>query len=93
MALPANIDEIASKVQGELEHTPYSCSSLKALSGGTGNFIYRATLKTPLPDGTPEVLVKHGEGYVALNQNFQLPTTRCVSVAIDPEPHSASFSC
>jgi len=80
MALPANIDEVKEKVLADLNSTPYACSSLTALSGGNANFIFRGSLKQKLPDGTPEVVIKHGEPYVAMSKNFEIPTSRCVSL-------------
>lgn len=74
----ATMDEVASKVLKSLEDTPFAPSSLKQLSGGTANYIYRATLVTPFPDGTTEVLVKHGEGYIKNSPGFQLTVLRCV---------------
>ncbi len=78
MALAVNTGEISQRVQKELEGTPYACSALVPLTGGVGNFTFRGALKQTLPDGTHEVVVKHGEDYVALNQAFHLPTSRCV---------------
>ncbi|XXG96556.1 Cytoplasmic tRNA 2-thiolation protein 2 [Hypoxylon texense] len=74
----ANREEIKAKVLRSLASTPFAASSLDALSGGTGNFIYRATLRQPLEDGTTEVLVKHSEDYVANHPNFKLPLYRCL---------------
>ncbi|KAI0458324.1 kinase-like domain-containing protein [Xylaria acuta] len=70
-------DEIKSKVLADLEHTPYAAESLQVLSGGTANFIYHASLKTPLADGTSDVLIKHSEGYVANSPGFKLTLFRC----------------
>ncbi|KAH7037921.1 kinase-like domain-containing protein [Microdochium trichocladiopsis] len=64
-------------VRNRLEPTPFAASDLKELSGGTANFIYRATLREPLPDGTRHVLVKHGEGFVKNSPGFKLTTSRC----------------
>ena len=72
--------KLSEEVLRELSSTDYACSSLKPLSGGTANFIFKATLTTPLPDGAKEVAVKHGEDYVASNPEFPIPTTRCVSM-------------
>ncbi|KAI8634995.1 kinase-like domain-containing protein [Xylariaceae sp. FL1651] len=73
----ATRDEINSKVLNSLEVTPFAASSLEALSGGTANFIYHATLKTALPDGTKEVLIKHSEDYIASSPAFKLTLFRC----------------
>ncbi len=73
--------KFADEVLQELSATPYACSSLKKLSGGNANFIFKGTLVNPLPDGTTEVAIKHGEGYVASMPDFRVPTTRCVGFA------------
>ncbi|KAI1185491.1 kinase-like domain-containing protein [Nemania serpens] len=70
-------DAIKSKVLADLEQTPFAASSLRALSGGTANFIYHASLKTPLADGTKDVLVKHSEDYIANSPAFKLTLFRC----------------
>ena len=75
----ADVDMEAS-VSRELAGTPYEASCLEKLTGGTANFIFRATLKQPLADGTTEVAIKHGEGFVAQIPSFALTTARCVSI-------------
>lgn len=70
-------DAILAKVKQELDGTKYACSSLKPLTGGTCNFIYHGVLRHALPEGTQEVLIKHGEGYVASHPGFKLTTARC----------------
>jgi hypothetical protein len=77
----ATEDTITSKVTQELEGTEYACTSLIPLTGGTCNFIFRGTLRQPLPDGTREVVIKHGEDYVALHPSFRLTTARCVRIS------------
>jgi hypothetical protein len=71
-------DQIRQAVEKELEETEYACSELLPLTGGTANFIYRGQLRQPLPDGTHEILVKHGEAYVANSPDFGIATSRCV---------------
>ncbi|KAI0911964.1 kinase-like domain-containing protein [Ustulina deusta] len=70
-------EAIKAKVLTDLEQTPFAASSLRVLSGGTANFIYHASLKKPLGDGTRDVLVKHGEGYIANSPAFNLTLFRC----------------
>jgi hypothetical protein len=71
-------DVVLERVKQGLDGTPYACSSLRPLTGGNCNFIYRGVLRQALPDGTREVLVKHGEGYVASAPEFRITTARCV---------------
>lgn len=83
MALPENAESIGQAVEKELEGTPYACFNLVPLAGGTANFIYRASLRKGLAGGIDDIVIKHGEAYVALNQTFEIPTSRCVC-SIDP---------
>ncbi|KAK1595235.1 phosphotransferase enzyme family protein [Colletotrichum navitas] len=70
-------DHTLREVRKELANTPYHFKGGTLLSGGTANFIYHVSLLRHLPDGTAEVAVKHGEGFLAQNPDFKLPTTRC----------------
>lgn len=81
MVLPQS--EIEDQIKKSLAGTPYEASALKQLVGGITNFIFSATLKKPLQDGTSEVVLKHGEGYVAQWTDFKLSVERCVC---SPEP-------
>lgn len=72
------MEAISAAVWDELDGTQYACAELKPLTGGTANFIFRGVLSKPLQDGTMEVVVKHGEGYVASHPDFKLSTSRCV---------------
>lgn len=81
MASPqAGTDDMSTAIWKEISNTPYACSSLTRLTGGTGNFVYRGTLSHPLQDGTRTVVIKHAEDYVASQPEFKLSTTRCVSL-------------
>lgn len=70
--------EISSRITQELAPTTFACSSLVPLSGGTANFIFKGTLVKPSEDGTADVLVKHGEAFVAQHPALKLSTLRCV---------------
>jgi hypothetical protein len=72
-------DEILSKVKSDLAETLYEVVSLRPLAGGSANFVFHAVLAKPLEDGTVDVVVKHGEGFVATQPGFPIPTARCVS--------------
>ena len=71
-------EQVSVKVQESLAETPFACTSLSPLSGGTTNFLYRGTLKSPLPDSSKTIIVKHTEGYVASSPGFKITETRCV---------------
>ncbi|KAH8653595.1 kinase-like domain-containing protein [Xylariales sp. PMI_506] len=74
---PQVAEDIRSNVLKWLEPTPFASSSLEPLTGGTANFIYRAHLLKPLENGTEDVLIKHGEGWVANSPDLKIPTSRC----------------
>lgn len=70
--------EVKDAVASEISSSPFACSSLTQLSGGTANFVYRGVLSRPLPNGTTTVIVKHAEEYLASNSDFKLTAERCV---------------
>jgi len=78
MAAPKSADEIKSEIFEWLKGTKYVSISLEPLSGGNANFIYRAQLSTPLEDGMTNVLIKHGEGYMAVAPANKISIDRCV---------------
>ncbi|KAF9777172.1 hypothetical protein IL306_004536 [Fusarium sp. DS 682] len=71
--------EIRSKVEQVLKGTPFTASNLRKLSGGTANFMYHATLEKPSTKDKYQngVVIKQGEGYVALHPAFKIATSRC----------------
>uniref|UniRef100_A0A0D2XZQ4 Aminoglycoside phosphotransferase domain-containing protein n=1 Tax=Fusarium oxysporum (strain Fo5176) TaxID=660025 RepID=A0A0D2XZQ4_FUSOF len=71
--------EIRSKVEQVLKGTTFAVSSLRKLSGGTANFMYHATLEKPSTQDKYQngVVIKQGEGYVALHPAFKIATSRC----------------
>jgi hypothetical protein len=75
-------EEIEATIRKEFDGTPYAISTLTPLTGGSANFIYHAKLQNSLPDGSSEVVLKHGEGYVALHPEFSWTMLRCVSTCI-----------
>ncbi|KFX92520.1 hypothetical protein V490_05338 [Pseudogymnoascus sp. VKM F-3557] len=72
----ASQDKIAVEILESIKETPYACSSLDRLSGGSANFTYRGTLLSALPSGEPTVVIKHTEPYVATMPSFALDAVR-----------------
>lgn len=72
-------DLIRQQVAAWLNTTSYAASLLEPLAGGQANFTYRAHLINPLDDGTTEVVVKHGEPYMARHPANAVTVNRCVS--------------
>ncbi|KAJ5818809.1 hypothetical protein N7474_004400 [Penicillium riverlandense] len=67
-------DEIHDQIAQELLQTPFACSSLSRLSGGTANFVYRGT---PSSASLDSIIIKHTTDYVASNRDFKLDAKRC----------------
>ncbi|KAH7305616.1 hypothetical protein BKA65DRAFT_543896 [Rhexocercosporidium sp. MPI-PUGE-AT-0058] len=63
-------DEIQAEVFKWLNTTPYTLNSLTPLIGGSANFIYKATLISPLQDGSSENI--EAECFKAL-ADFRVP--------------------
>jgi hypothetical protein len=75
----AVLEQSQKIVEKYLEGGPWESSKLEKLSGGTCNFIYRGTLKTPLSNGTKSVIIKHTPQFVASIPSFKLSDDRGVS--------------
>ncbi|KAF6815315.1 phosphotransferase enzyme family protein [Colletotrichum sojae] len=69
--------DVANSIRTSLAGTPYAVSSLEPLAGGLSNFTYRAALTRGLEDGSTDVLVKHGEAYMAKFPENPITTDRC----------------
>ena len=88
MALrPAEKEQFGIEIMEEMSQTPYACSSLTLLSGGTANFLFRGVLTQPLLNGTSTIVVKHSKDFVSANRNFQLDISRCVGYPFFPFPN------
>jgi hypothetical protein len=74
------IECLSLSIIHQLSQTPYACTSLKMLSGGTANFLFRGSLMESLPHGRKTVVVKHSKEFVSANRDFKLNISRCVSV-------------
>jgi hypothetical protein len=66
----------------QLSPTPYACTSLGILNGGTANFLFRGLLVQPLSNGQKTIVVKHSKEYVSANRDFKLDVSRCVGVLL-----------
>ncbi len=74
----AEKDLFGIQIMQELSQTPYACSSLTVMHGGTANFLFRGVLASPLPNGTKTIVLKHSKEFISANRNFQLDISRCV---------------
>jgi hypothetical protein len=72
-------ERLGFSIVDQLAQTPYACTSLEVLSGGTANFLFRGSLIQSLPDGRNTIVVKHFKEFVSANRNFKLDISRCVS--------------
>ncbi|KAI2613263.1 kinase-like domain-containing protein [Hypoxylon sp. NC1633] len=69
---------LVQQVLHRLAGSPYACSALAKLSGGTANFLYRGDLVQPLSSRAADtVIVKVSTDHVAINRDFPLDVTRC----------------
>lgn len=70
-------DIVRDEIEQQLAQTPFTCSSLSRLSGGTANFVYRGK---PASGDPSSLIIKHTKNYLSSNASFQLDATRCVSL-------------
>lgn len=72
--------EILNAISQSLLGTPFACSTLTQLGGGTVSFVYRGILASPLEDGSKSVILKKAPNHVAINRDFPLDAGRCVMI-------------
>ncbi|KAF4479787.1 hypothetical protein CGCF415_v001806 [Colletotrichum fructicola] len=81
MAVSQISDEVQSRVQEWMQATSYSAVSLTSLTGGQTNFTYLARLRQAFDDKdgnkAMEVMVKHGEPYMARHPVNSITIERC----------------
>ncbi|CAI7622582.1 unnamed protein product [Penicillium glandicola] len=66
-------DQTRDEIAQQLSPTPFACSSLTRLSGGTANFVYRGILAST----GQSIIIKHTKDHSASNPNFKIDVTRC----------------
>ncbi|KAH8895098.1 hypothetical protein GQ53DRAFT_839453 [Thozetella sp. PMI_491] len=72
-------DGVQPGILEELASTPYACSALEQLRGGTANYTFKGTLVQALPDGTTKIMIKHSRPYSASNNSFELDIGRAAT--------------
>ncbi|KAJ5486956.1 hypothetical protein N7530_001256 [Penicillium desertorum] len=73
MASKIEQDETRDEIAQQLSPTPFACSSLTRLSGGTANFVYRGVLAST----GQSIIIKHTKDHSASNPDFKIDVTRC----------------
>ncbi|KAJ5753469.1 uncharacterized protein N7511_007622 [Penicillium nucicola] len=68
----ATEQEIKEQISQQLSRTPFACTSLTRLSGGTANFVYRGTVSP-----TESIIIKNTRDHSASNPNFKIVVDRC----------------
>ncbi|OQD81660.1 hypothetical protein PENANT_c026G06102 [Penicillium antarcticum] len=68
----ATEQEIRDQITQQLSQTPFACTSLTRLSGGTANFVYRGTVSP-----TESIIIKHTRDHLASNPDFKIVVDRC----------------
>jgi hypothetical protein len=78
---------LSARILQQLSETPYACSSLTLLSGGSANFVFRGVLALSLSSqgrktaATIEtIIVKHFTDFLAVNRDFKLDVSRSVAI-------------
>ena len=90
MPPPSKADQavIVKSLAKALWGTPFECTNMTQLGGGSVNFIFRGLLKKPLSRAcngeeivVEHVIIKHATGWLSCNKNFVLEASRWVCVA------------
>ncbi|KAI2701938.1 hypothetical protein CBS147332_7714 [Penicillium roqueforti] len=68
-----NEDQTRDEIAQQLSLTPFACSSLTRLSGGTANFVYRGRLSST----GQSIVIKHTKDHSASNPDFKIDVKRC----------------
>lgn len=75
-----------------LASSQWPSTRVQRLSGGSGNFSFRATLVTPF-NGASTVVVKHAKNYAAFSRDFPFAVERQVRVEFSSSKLWMLFSC
>ncbi|KAL5363088.1 kinase-like domain-containing protein [Aspergillus floccosus] len=71
-----HVDNV-TPIRNLLLSTPYECSNIEQLSGGTLNLTYRGLLAHPLADGSKSVIIKRSKDYVTFIPGVTCLASRC----------------
>lgn len=81
----SELEQLIKHVKDAISSTPFACSSLEPLSGGTTSFVFRGVLAHPFQEGdVPDqqilktVIVKHAAGFASCNSDFAIDDSRAV---------------
>ncbi|KAF2819139.1 hypothetical protein CC86DRAFT_147191 [Ophiobolus disseminans] len=77
------LEHLSKHVQDAISSTPYACSSLEPLNGGTTSFVFRGVLVEPIAgDAAPHqrtvntIIVKHAASFSSCNREFAVSDIR-----------------
>lgn len=68
-------------LQQKLSTTSFACSEIRSVDGGSVNYVYRGTLRTPFQatsqvSDVKYVLIKHAAGHLSINRDFLIDVSR-----------------